>query len=253
MLYPGTEKPLFKQLRDVVMQLIEEGKYKDGDLLPSEREFAERYGISRVTVRQALNSLVQDGVIIKKQGKGNFVATKRIETKLDSLLGFIEEFVIKNMKCKVSIVKQGYSMAPSEVLSAMQAQDSPEMFLLVRHVIVEDHALGIDYTYIPRNIAYQLGEMDFRKVIIYRLLEQRGYNLCSAEQSIIADLPSPQECSLLEVAPKTPMLVRRRVAYVEGNLPVVYSKTVYRGDRYNYTLTLSRYPAADDPYFLNTL
>jgi len=252
MLYPGTEKPLFKQLRDVVLQMIEEGKYKPGDLLPSERELAEEYGISRVTVRQALNSLVQDGIIFKKQGKGNFVATKRIETKLDSLLGFVEEFVIKNMKCQVSIVKQGYETAPPEIASAMQVQGASEIFLLVRHIIVEGHALGVDYTYIPRSIAYQLGEMDFRKVIIYRLLEQRGYKLSSAEQSIIADLPSTQECLLLEVTPKTPMLVRRRVAYVEGNLPVVYSKTVYRGDRYHYTLTLSRYSTSDH-YLLNTL
>lgn len=250
MLYPRAGKPLFKQLGDIVMQMIEEGKYNPGDLLPSERELAEQYNISRVTVRQALNALAQDGVICKKQGKGNFVATKRIKTKLDSLLGFVEEFVVKDMQCKISIVQQGYEMAPPEIISAMQAEDSPEMFLLVRKVVVENHALGIDYTYIPRSIAYDLGEMDFRKVIIYRLLEQRGYQLMSAEQSITAELPNPQECALLEVSTKTPILVRSRVAYAEGNLPIICSKTVYRGDRYQYTLTLSRFPA-DDPYLLN--
>ncbi|MCL2852897.1 MAG: GntR family transcriptional regulator [Defluviitaleaceae bacterium] len=250
MLYPRIGKPLFKQLGDIIMQMIEEGKYNPGDLLPSERELAEQYSISRVTVRQALNALAQDGVIFKKQGKGNFVATKRIETKLDSLLGFVEEFVVKGMQCKISIVKQGYEAAPPEIISSMQAQDSPEMFLIVRQIIVENHALGLDYTYIPRSVAYQLGEVDFKKVIICRLLEQRGYKLSSAEQSITADLPNTQECSLLEVTGKTPVLVRSRVAYAEGNLPLLYSRTVYRGDRYQYTLTLSRSPA-DDPYFLN--
>ena len=248
MLYPGAEKPLFKQFRDVILQMIEEGKYKQGDILPSERELAEQYGISRVTVRQALTSLAQDGIIFKKQGKGNFVATKRIETKLDSLLGFVEEFANKNIDCSISVVKQGYELAPSEVTTAMRAEESSEMFLLVRNINVDGHALGVDYTYIPRSIAYQLGQIDFCNAIVYQLLEQRGYKLNSAEQTITAELPSPHECALLEINLKTPILVRRRVAFLEGDLPAVYSKSIYRGDRYHYSLMLSRY--AKDDFFI---
>ena len=252
MLYPGTGKPLFEQLRDAILQMIEQGKYKPGDFIPSERELAEQYAISRVTVRQALNSLVQDGVISKKQGKGNFVATQRIETKLDSLLGFVEEFAVQGIACEILVIQQGYEIAPPDIVSAMRAHNDPEMFLLVREINVENKALGVDYTYIPRSVAYQFDQMDFREVILYRLLEQRGYKLLSAEQTITAEMPNPQDCALLRINAKTPMLVRCRVAYVEGNLPIAYSRTLYRGDRYRYSLTLSRY-ATDNVHIRHTL
>ncbi|MCL2421932.1 MAG: GntR family transcriptional regulator [Defluviitaleaceae bacterium] len=252
MLYPGTGKPLFEQLRDTILQMIEQGKYKPGDPIPSERELAEQYAVSRVTVRQALNSLVHDGVVTKKQGKGNFVATKRIETKLDSLLGFVEEFAVQGIECSISVIKQGYEMPPSEIVAAMGAENDPEMFLLVRNINVDGKALGVDYTYIPRSVAYQFDQMDFRKVIVYRLLEQQGYKLLSAEQTITAEMPTPQDCTALGINAKVPMLVRCRVAYVEGNLPIAYSRTLYRGDRYRYSLTLSRY-AADDLHIRHTL
>ena len=245
MLYPGAEKPLFKQFMDAILLMIEDGKYRQGDPLPSERELATQFGISRVTVRQALNSLAQDGIIFKKQGKGNFVATRRIETKLDSLLGFAEEFATKNIDCEISVVKQGYELGSAEVITALRAEDSPALFLLVRNINVDGHPLGVDYTYIPKNIAYNLGQIDFNKVIVYQLLEQLGYKLNSAEQKITAEMPTPQECALLEVGPRTPILVRSRVAYMEGGSPVVYSKAIYRGDRYHYSLALSRYPKDD--------
>jgi len=127
----------------------------------------------------------------------------------------------------------------------MRTKNSPEMFLLVRNINVDGHPLGVDYTYIPQNIAYHFRHMDFRKVIVYQLLEQFGYKLNSAEQKITAEMPTPQECSLLGIGPRTPILVRSRVAYMEDNSPVVYSKAIFRGDRYHYSLALIRYPKDD--------
>jgi len=241
MLYPRSRKPLFEQLKDIILKMIEEGKYKPGDLLPSEREFAEQYGISRVTVRQTLSELVHSGVVYKRHGKGNYVAAKRVETKLDSLLGFVEEFTVQGMDYEVSVISQGYGPAPSDAFSALQLQNDPEVFSLVRQIKVKGQALGVAHTYIPKSVAYQLDMVDFNKVIVYRLFEQQGYKLTSAEQTITAEMPSAQHCGLLRLEANIPVLVRCRVAYVEGNLPISYCKAFYRGDRYHYTLTLNRY------------
>lgn len=241
MLYPGSGKPIFEQLKEAILQMIEEGKYKPGDVLPSERELAGQYGISRVTVRQAINILVQDGIVTKKQGKGNFVSEKRMETSLSNLLGFVEEFVVQGLKCEILVTRQKYEEVPLEVAEAMRLQNGHEMFSLVRLIKVEGQVIGLDHIYIPKSIAYQFDQMNFDKIIVLRLLESQGYKLVSARQTITAEMPSPDNCELLEMDSNTPILVRCRVMYGEGEVPIAYSKTLYRGDRYHYTLILSRY------------
>lgn len=246
MLYPGNGKALFEQLKDTIIQKIAEGEYKKGDKLPSERELSKMYGISRVTVRQSLNELVQSGVIVKKQGKGNFVATKRIEHKLDSLLGFVEEFSSKKMTCEVSLIKKEFVVVPLDVAEAMQVTDDYEMFMIVRKIIVDEQSLGIDYTYVPKNIAYLLEGLNFQKDILYRFLEKSGYKLSTADQVITAENPTAEEAILLNQKVNKPALVINRTAYVEGGRPIVYSKTIYLADRYQYKLSLKRYPVTFD-------
>lgn len=241
MIYSGTRKPMYVQFREVLLQQIEEGKYKPGDLIPSERELAELYNISRVTVRQSLNSLAQEGIVFKKQGKGTYVSTKRIETKLDFLLGFVEEFTARNMECKIKVLIKGYERAPEDIVESMGLINEQEMFFLVRQINVQGEALGLDYSYFPRNIASQFDQIDFNEIIVYRLLEQQGIKLISAEQTITAELPDSQDCELLELNPKSPVLVRCRIAFTEGNIPIAYSRALYKGESYSYKLTLNRY------------
>ena len=237
----GSGKPMFEQFKEKLIQMIENKTYKPGDLLPSERELAHDFNISRVTVRRSLDALASDGIIIKKQGKGNFVAASKIESKLETLLGFVEEFTEQGMKCVITVIKQGYETAPEDIASAMALKNNPEMFLLVRHISVDGKALGVDNIYIPRAIAYQFDLVDFSKVFVYRFLEQQGYKLISAEQSITVELPTSKDCAFLGIEPKDPILVRCRVAYMEDNRPIAYSRTLYRGDRYSYNLTLNRF------------
>lgn len=246
MLYPGNGKSLFEQLKDILLEKIKEGEYKEGDKLPSERELSEMYGISRVTVRQTLNELVNEGVLTKRQGKGSYVAFQRIENRLDSLLGFVEEFAIKNSKCEVVLLRNELVTAPAEACIAMQAQEGTTMLLIVRHIFVDGRSIGIDYTYVPRHISYLLKGMDFSKDILYAFLEHNGYKLAYADQTITAEQPAEEEARLLKIEATAPMLAINRTAYVEGDRPIVYSRTVYRSDRYSYALTLKRYPIQVD-------
>ncbi|MGX8710159.1 GntR family transcriptional regulator [Clostridium sp. KNHs216] len=232
---------MFIQLKDTILQKISEGEYKGGDKLPSERELSEMYGISRVTVRQTLNELVKDGVLVKKQGKGNYVAIKVIDHKLDSLMGFVEEFAIKQMKCEVVVRKQEYVVAPPEVCAAMHIEQDFKMLMIIRQIYVDGKTLGIDYTYLPMNVAYLLEGLDFHNDIVYPVLEKNGYKITTADQAITAETPTLEEAALLNQKVTTPVLAIQRVTYVEGDRAIMFNRTVYLADRYRYTLTLKRY------------
>ena len=242
MLYPGTGKPLFSQLKDVLIQKIRQGDYKEGSKLPSERAISEQYQVSRVTVRLALEVLVSDGLIIKKQGKGNFVAYKKIEHHLDGLLGFVEEFATRQLKCTVELIKKEFIIPSQEIAVFMQQSKNQKMFLVIRKIIVDGEALGLDYTYVPLSVAVVLESLDFNVDIVYRHLEKNGFKLSTANQTITAKMPNNFETELLKLGPNIPLLEINRIAYTKGDLPLVFSRTVYNSERYQYQLELKRYP-----------
>jgi GntR family transcriptional regulator len=243
MVYAGNGKALFMQLKDIILQWIDAGELKPNDKLPSERDLSEKYRISRVTVRYALNELVQIGAITKRHGKGYFIAPPRkIEYRLDSLLGFIEEFAIKKMKCEISCLKQEFVNPPKEVRASFGMQANEKVFLLSRLIIVEGEPLGIDYTYLPANVARLLDYMNLDNSILYRILENNNYKLTTADQRIGAEKPLTEEAKLFNIKSSDPILVIYRETHVEGNAVLIYSRTIYRADLYQYFVTLKRYP-----------
>ena len=245
MVYAGNGKALFMQLKDMITQWIDTGELKPGDKLPSERVLSENYRISRVTVRSALHELVQAGNITKRHGKGYFVAPQRkIEYRLDSLMGFIEEFDVKKLRCETSCFHREFISPPEEVRSAFGMQASEKVFLLSRLIIVNGEPLGIDYTYLPVNVARLLDGMNLDNSILYRIFEKNDYKLTTADQWISAEKPTPAEAEMLGKKPGDPILVIYRKTRVEGDAVLDYSRTLYRADRYQYFVTLKRYPQA---------
>lgn len=95
-LYPNIQKPLYVQLRDIFVDLIESEELLPGDLIPGERVLAKAYNVSRVTIRKCIDSLVKDGYLVRSQGKQNRVAKKRITHNLGCLLGIVEELYNTN-------------------------------------------------------------------------------------------------------------------------------------------------------------
>ena len=251
MVYPGSGKALFMQLKDVILQWIDTGELSQNDKLPSERALSEKYNISRVTVRYTLNELVQEGVITKRHGKGYFVAPpKKIEYRLDSLLGFFEEFAIKKMKCEISCLRREFVNSPEKVQAAFGMESSEKIFLISRLLIVEDEPLAIDYLYLPANVARLLDGIDLSNSILYRIFENNNYKLSSADQWIGAEKPTRDEAKMLGKKPGDPALVIYRKTRVEGDAVLGYSRTVYRADRYQYFVTLKRYSSGSaEPQF----
>jgi len=242
MLYAGNGKALFIQLKELILQWIDIGELKPNDKLPSERTLSENYRISRVTVRQALNELVQAGTLKKRHGKGHFVAPrKKIEYRLDSLLGFIEEFAIKKMKCQTSILNREFISPPDEVCEVFGIQNNDKVFLLTRLIVVEDEPLAIDYTYIPANVALLFDGMMLENSVLYRILEKNDYKITTADQWISAENPTADEARMLGKKHTHPALVIYRKTRVEGDAVLIYSRTIYRADRYRYFVTLKRY------------
>jgi GntR family transcriptional regulator len=116
-LYPNIQKPLYVQLRDIFVDLIESEELLPGDLIPGERVLAKAYNVSRVTIRKCIDSLVKDGYLVRSQGKQNRVAKKRITHNLGCLLGIVEELYNTNgIVVTAESVHNEYVEAPAVAL-----------------------------------------------------------------------------------------------------------------------------------------
>ncbi|QQO08967.1 GntR family transcriptional regulator [Breznakiella homolactica] len=246
MLYPGNGKPLFEQFIDIIQQKIISGEYKPGQQLPSERDLAELYGLSRVTIRNAINNMVAEGILTRRHRKGTYVANKKIEHSLGQLIGLIEELAQKHMDIEITVLESGIVPVPQSILNKLSIQNDTKVYKVARLVSTGKEPLAIDYGYLPSNIFYLMPEYDPKTGMIYTMLEKRGYKISTADQIIRADSPAPPEAARLGVSPSSPVLVLERTVYVEGGGPITYSKTIYRADRYEYDVTLKRYPVALD-------
>ena len=230
-------KPLYFQLKDIFHDKIESEELKEGDMIPSENELQQIYGVSRATVRKAIELLVYEGLMNKKKGKGTFVKRPKIEEQLPVLKSFTEEMSGRDAYKKV--IAMAYTKAPSEISTRLKLPPDEKVLSLKRLMVVEGISLGILHSFIPAKFELSLDE-DYTKSL-YRILEKKGIRLKEAEQTIEVGMATHAEIRLLGLDAPCSTLVIRRLAYSVNHEAVEYVKGVYRGDRYRYSCKLTRY------------
>jgi GntR family transcriptional regulator len=230
-------KPLYFQLKEIFHDKIESEELKEGDMIPSENELQQIYGVSRATVRKAIELLVYEGLMDKKKGKGTFVKRRQIEEQLPVLKSFTEEMSGRDAYKKV--ISVAYTTAPSGISTRLKLPPDEKVLSLKRLMVVDGISLGILHSFIPAKFELGLDE-DYTKSL-YRILEKKGIRLKEAEQTIEVRMATHEETRLLGLDATCPTLVIRRLAYSVNHEAVEYVKGIYRGDRYRYNCKLTRY------------
>lgn len=242
MLYPGSIKPLYEQLKDIIKQSIANGYLKPGEALPGERQLMESYGVSRVTVRQSIGELVNEGLLYRKHGKGTFVAPKRIERPLARLMGVTEELELEGYTVEMNVLKTECQNATPEIRHELRLAEEEPVFCVARLITVAQEPLTLDYNYFNQSIGQQLLNANLSKDLIYTQLELYGYKISTGKQKISAGKATKEIAKYLECQVSSPLLIAKRTTYVDGGLPIAYSQAFYKGDRYEYSIDLQRHP-----------
>ncbi len=229
--------PLYFQLKEIFFDKIESEELREGDMIPSENELQQIYGVSRATVRKAIELLVYEGFIEKKKGKGTFVRLRKIEEKLPVLKSFTEEMA--DRKASKKIVSVEYTTATPEVRARLNLSLDEKVLSLKRLMIVDGKPLGILHSYIPAKYKLSLDE-DYTKSL-YRILAKKGIRLKEADQIIEASMSTKEETRLMGEKSPFPTLVIKRLAFSVNGEIVEYVKGVYQGDLHRYNCELTRY------------
>ena len=237
--------PLYYQLVEQIREQIQSGFIKPGDQLPSERRLGEEAGISRMTVRQAVAYLVQDGTLEVKPGVGTFVAQPKLTHDPLHLLGFTEETISQGGQVTSEVLVQELFTPPAGITTALALSVNDLCLKLVRLRFVNKIPLLLETTYLPAYLCPGLETVDLETASLYTYLSQR-YNLqlTQTRQTLEATVANQYESELFGIKPGMAMILAEGITYQQGQQPVEYFKAVYRGDRFKFEL--ASHPEVDN-------
>ena len=233
--------PYYLQLSEILEQEIGQGQLP-GEVyqLPSENELAAQQGITRATVRRALDVLEREGLIYREKGRGSFAAVRRVEHELTRLVSTTEDMSKRGWALTTRLISVEKAPAPRRVAAALELPEAAPCYKLCRLRIVEGEPISIQIPYLPATLCPDLEQNDLTHSL-YRLLETRyGLRLWTGHETLRARFALPQEEELLEVSEGTPVMYMERVTYAVTGQAVEYLEAVWRGDRYEFKVSLSR-------------
>ncbi|MGY3717723.1 GntR family transcriptional regulator [Sutcliffiella cohnii] len=232
--------PIYYQLETYIKNLIESGQLNPGDSLPSEREYAERFEISRMTVRQAINSLVQSGLLYRKKGSGTYVAEKKLEQKLQGLTSFSEDMKNRGMKASSTIIKFEEIEATPLIANELRLKESSKIYEIMRVRHADDEPMAIEINYMLPTIVSGLTE-DVLTKSTYAFFEASGLYIEHATQIIETAKATNYQAQLLNINENDSLLLIQRKTYLQDGTPLEFVKSYYRGDRYKFVVTIDRH------------
>jgi len=227
--------PLYRQLQRVLRDAITNQVLSPEDALPAERDLAEELGVSRITVRKALDGLVADGLLTRRPGAGTFVAG-RVEKSFSKLSSFSEDMLARGRTPHSSwISRTAGQVTPEESLTlGLSPGAAGYRFNRIRYA--DGAPMALEYSAIPAFALPSVGAVD---ASLYEALERTGHRPARALQRLRAVLFSEEQAELLAVRPGDPGLLIERRGFLRDGRVVEVTRSYYRGDAYDFVAELT--------------
>ena len=233
--------PIYRQLAEDLRRDIVEGRYQVGERIPSEEALCEQFGVSRITIRAAIDELVEAGLLWRRQGRGTFVSAPPIEQELIQLNDFVEDMISAGLRPSSRIIHLGEEPAPAAVARELNLAPGSPVMRLDRLRLGDELPVAFDRTYLPLRFGRLLDRERLEKETIYHQLRtQYGILVVSRTFVIEAGLANSEIAQHLRTDRHAPLLIIRRTSYTEPRQPVYYQERSYRADRVRYRVELTR-------------
>lgn len=233
--------PLHIQLMNIIRDMISSGELKAEDSIMPERELCNIQNVSRMTVNKAIVNLVNEGFLYRVQGKGTFVSAMKQRNRFSSMKGFTEVMKEKGIHIKTDILSFEEDNNDEYVRKELKIEDGNQKIYRVERLrYIEDEPFGIEISYIPKSICLNLKSDLKNNNSLYSILsENYSYKMKRAEQIIEPIILSNQEAELLQQDIGTLALKLKRTSYIDGDIPVEYTISIFRSDKYQYEILLN--------------
>ena len=233
--------PLYAQVENVIIDRISDGSLPPGTRLPSEDDLVQEYAVSRTTIRAAIQSLIQRGLVEIRRGKGTFVTHPKITQELTELTGFVEDMQALGRHAEAKVLDQQV-VAANQIVARQLAIPQGTLVVRIQRVRLADAIpLSFDETYLPKQLGEKVMADNLETEPIFSLLEQKYRTpLVEAEYRLEAVCADPTVATALCIDVGSPIFLIERTSYSIGHRPVDYEKLHYRGDQIRFVTRLMR-------------
>jgi len=230
------------QVKDILRERIERGEWKPGDQLPSEPELCQMFDVSRIVIRQALKEMTYEGLVVRRKGKGTFVAEPKIrESLVQKLTGFYQDMVDGGHKPVTQVLKQITIPAGSKVAAALHIEVGTPVIEIDRLRYVDGEPIVLVTTYLPYALCPGVLQEDLSQQSLYACLERKyGLFIARGHRTLEAVPANEYEARLLQVDKGAPLVRLESVGYLEDGRPIEYYHALHRGDRSRFEVELIR-------------
>jgi len=228
--------PLYFQVAQQIEHAISEGALAPGDRLDNEISLAEQFGLSRPTMRRAIQELVDKGLLVRKRGVGTQVVHGQV-TRPVELTSLFDDLTRRHQVPTTTVLANEVVAAPDEVCALLSIARGSPVLRLRRLRLAHGEPLAILENFLPGDLI-KVGASDLAVRGLYQVMRSRGVNIRVAKQKIGARTGTAEECSLLGERKGSPVLTMERAAHDDSGRPVEWGRHAYRASRYSFEVTL---------------
>jgi GntR family transcriptional regulator len=234
--------PFYIQVQDSLKEYIKHGDASPGDQLPSEPELCRMFDVSRTVIRQALRGLESEGLIVRRKGRGTFIAEPKIgESLFQELTGFHQDMSQKGHSLVSHVLKQEIIPANAKIAALLQVNPETLVIRIDRVRFVDNEPIVLVTTYLPHKLCPTLVETDLTHRSLYAYLQETyGLIIASGRRILEAVLAGEYEAKMLEVNEGAALISLESVSYLEDGTPLEYYNALHRGDRSMFEVELIR-------------
>jgi GntR family transcriptional regulator len=237
----GSHVPYYLQLKEALTEGIQQGDWGPGDLIPSESELGKSFGVSRTVVRQALNEMTFEGLVVRQKGKGTYVAQPKISSRglVQSLEGFYGDMAERGVSVTTQVLEQVLEPADADVAANLELEAMAPVVKLIRLRFVEEEPIVLVKSYLPYEMCRDVIKADFEQTSLYAFLEEEcGLTIGRGWRRIEATAADEEGAGRLAVDVGSPLIRLKSVSYTPEGPPLEYFDALFRGDRSSFEVEI---------------
>lgn len=228
--------PIYLQIHNALKQKIERGEYKLGDKIPAERELAIEFGVSRMTLRQAVQTLADEGVLDRRVGDGTYVANEKVQEKMSGITSFTELMKAQGKIATNKVISYHNDVQPTlSEIEQLKLKTNETVLRMERIRYGNDEPISLETATIPSRLVVGLLREEVT-ASLYNALKSKGYEIGHAQQTVTAQLATEKVAEYLGIKRGDAILHLRQISFLDNEQPFEYVRTHYVGARFEFYL-----------------
>jgi len=225
--------PLYHQLYEILTDQIDRGVWKPGEMIPPEKDLGDQYQVSRMTVRQVLEILVNEGKIYRERGRGTFISHPTVEQAMVRIVSFTEDMQQRGFTPGTEVLSAELLPAPEDIAAKLEINAGEELARIKRLRLADGEPMSVEESYLIHQFCPGILKRSYAENSLRLTLEQEyGIKLTHAKQVIQALIPPKELSMILHLDSNSALLYVERTSYSQENIPAEYLRLYNRGDRY---------------------